>query len=195
MGNQTSVEDLQKIIKEAKETKTLNLQNQNLTKLPSVKLDYEAITGLDLSYNQFEDIPDAVSKFPNLTYLTLANNKIARFTIPPMRKLEKIDLAFNPLVELPSDLHEKTPNLLALTIYDCAVTSLPIETFTTLKHLTAVVNGNHLHIGPDHIPYDITARLPGTWFIITKLGSLMLTIAQALMTNTWPQRSSTSLCT
>lgn len=168
MGNQTSSEDLQKIIKEAKETKTLNLQNQNLSKLPSFKLDYEAITGLDLSYNQFEDVPAAVSKFPNLTYLTLANNKIVRFTIPHMQKLEKIDMAFNPLVELPADLHEKTPNLLALTIYDCAVTKLPVETFTTLKNLTAVVNGNHLHIGPDHIPYEITARLPGTWSIITK---------------------------
>ena len=161
MGNQSSAE-LQQIIKEANETKTLNLQNKNLKNFPSLKLDYESITGLDLSYNQFENVPSAISKFPNLTFLSLANNKISRFTIPAMLKLEKIDLAFNPLVELPSDLHNKTPSLLALTIYDCAVTRLHIETFTILKDLTAIVNGNHLHIGSQHIPYELTSRLPGT---------------------------------
>jgi len=60
--------------------KSLNLQNQNLTKFPIEILQFKNLEILDLSHNALTDIPNDIAQLQQLQFLCLNNNKLS--TIP-----------------------------------------------------------------------------------------------------------------
>jgi len=164
MGNTTSNPISKRQIQEdAKKHGVINLNSLNLSSVPpffKYKIDLNAITTFEAENNKLTSIPEGISLLKNLLELNLSGNNIEKFSTPPLLHLRKLNLGFNPLVELPGDL-EAAPSLELIICYNCKLRSLPVQCLLRMPNLSVMVNGNALSIGYDHIPSDVCPRLQG----------------------------------
>ncbi|XP_062332601.1 toll-like receptor 1 [Osmerus eperlanus] len=79
---------------------TLNLQNNQISTVPSVMLKLKSLSTLDLSANLLRDLP-VCGGFPNLKVLLLRKNIIHAPTVRLLKEcpwLEKLDVSRNPFI-------------------------------------------------------------------------------------------------
>lgn len=99
----------------------------------SVSLD--KVTKLDLSSQDLSEVPEEITKFYNLQYLSVQNNQIKSLPtfIKKLQKLEILDLDSNYFARLPAELGDLT-NLQELSMDNNELKSLP-KTLGNLKNL------------------------------------------------------------
>ncbi len=112
----------------------------------SVPLD--KVLKLDLSSQDLTEVPEEITKFYNLQYLSLQNNqiKVLPTFIKKLNKLEVLDLDSNYFARLPAEMGDLV-NLQELTLDNNELKSLPktIGNLKQLKKLSASFNQiNHV---------------------------------------------------
>ncbi|TAH30063.1 MAG: hypothetical protein EAZ06_04450 [Cytophagales bacterium] len=114
----------------------------------AIAVPLDKVIKLDLSSQDLAEVPEQITKFTNLKYLSLQNNQLK--TIPTFLKklqnLEVLDLDSNYLSRLPAEMGDLT-NLVELTLDNNELKSLPrtLGNLKKLKKLTASFNQiNHI---------------------------------------------------
>lgn len=93
-----NIEQLNKVVEEAKEVFTCNLSTNNIAD-PTFLKELQNLRHLDLSRNKIKNINIFVADdiFTNLQYLDLSSNKLPEFPAIKLPKLEYLDVSFNKL--------------------------------------------------------------------------------------------------
>lgn len=119
----------------------LNFSNNNLSTLPRSFFEgLDFVTTCDLSYNNFEDIPETVRNLPDLQQMSLKNNRLSRLTTQfdeTLTKLVTLDLSNNKIESISPMFFKSMPNLANLTISknDCIDSNT-----TSFKDLSSDLN-------------------------------------------------------
>lgn len=102
------------------------------------KDDLLNLTELDLSHNQFSEIPKEIANLTNLTRLILSNNKLTELPkeIGNLINLTELDISNNKLTELPKEIGNLT-NLVNLDFDYDQLVGFP-EEIRNLPNLNAV---------------------------------------------------------
>ncbi|KAF3951799.1 hypothetical protein CMV_022592 [Castanea mollissima] len=119
---------------------TLNLDgNQFIGEIGEFKSN--SLEHLDLGYNKLQgSIPRSISRFVNLTYLSLSSNNwsvmLELEMFSKLKNLEFLDFS-NNLVSINNNVTYTLPNLQQLNLSSCNISEFPIflRTTTTLKFL------------------------------------------------------------
>jgi internalin A len=144
---------------------SISLTRNYLTEIPSKILNYNNLLYLNLDDNPFKTIPESLSKLNNLKHLYLA--KCQLYCLPSVFKfnsLERLDLRFNQITELPASLCEskhlidlnlgqnklktlapnfgELTNLIHLSLNENLITDFPTQIFN-LKNLFSLNLGNN----------------------------------------------------
>lgn len=122
----------------------VNLIKRNITRLPPRLWDFESdIMSLQASINNIESLPPGITRFTNLTLISLAYNKFTVFpeVLCSMPELQIINLTRNQITVIPQTISRLT-NLQRLEIDGCEITSLPEElcSLTNLRNLNIRAN-------------------------------------------------------
>lgn len=115
-----------KLYPELSTTKSLFINNNNLTVLPDPKY-MPHLTTLDCANNKLKRIPF----YPNLTMLVINNNKIEDIKQYEQSQIKYLDCSFNNNINL--DIY--LPNCRKLYITDCNIELIDLKLFPILKIL------------------------------------------------------------
>lgn len=137
---------LQKICKsdwpEADSLRTIVLSNNRLKRVKFKK--NASIKTLDLSENELTRIPCSIKHLDSLAFLDLSKNKIKRIPnfIKRMKNLKELKLNYNQLVKLNRRDIKKLKNLESIQLGDNQLTSLPenIHLLSKVKSLNLGIN-------------------------------------------------------
>ncbi|MFM6242925.1 MAG: COR domain-containing protein, partial [Dolichospermum sp.] len=103
-------QELLQIIKKAARNKktTLDLRNNQLTRLPEAIAQLSNLSELDLSDNQLTTLPEAMAQLSNLRVLYLRNNQLTTLpeAIAQLSNLRELDLSNNQLTTLPEAIKQ-----------------------------------------------------------------------------------------
>ncbi len=127
----------------------IGMPSADLDKFPEVLLDYtERLEYLDLSYNQFINIPSELYDFENLKTLYMSGNKISVIPekITELSKLETLVLMDNNIQSVPDYLAD-LKNLKYLDISNNSIRKLPVN---------YLINTNAYYIYLDGLPIKTT---------------------------------------
>lgn len=132
---------------------SLDLSNSNLNSLPNNIFDYLThLTSLNLNHNEFQILPDKVTKLTNLIKLELRSNKFNQFpnNITSLTKLETLDLQYNQLNTLPETMNKFT-NLTNLNLRNNNFSEFP-DSITNLSKLSTLeLQNNQLSAIPENM--------------------------------------------
>ncbi len=86
----------------------INLENNNLTKIPKIIEKYKRLEVLFLANNQIQELPKEITNLQILTWLDLENNKLINLpnNIGKLKMLKRINLRCNSLFILPNSFYE-----------------------------------------------------------------------------------------
>ncbi len=135
-------EELLQIIENAskKGETSLELDCNQLSKLPPEIGKLKKLTVLDLSDNQLSELPPEIGKLKKLTSLDINCNQLRE--LPPeivkLTKLDTLDCAFNSLTTLSPEITKLT-NITALSLADNTFTEPPIDQIKELGNLTILL--------------------------------------------------------
>mmetsp|Transcript_49702 Transcript_49702/g.82508 ORF Transcript_49702/g.82508 Transcript_49702/m.82508 type:complete len:622 (+) Transcript_49702:34-1899(+) len=177
--------ELRYLLLDASSSRTLQLDNRDLTGVPEAVYDVLELTRLDLShnmirsvdhhisrlrglkefnlgYNELTDLPSPIT-LPALTLLDVRKNRLTALpSVMELRSLQILHVSFNPL-ELPFDWLASVPTLTELYVSNCNLSRFPSD-ILTLGALSVLDLSNNRLLS---VPPDITA--------LTSLTSLQLT--------------------
>lgn len=140
----------------------LNLSSQRLNDLPSSILDEGCITSLDLENNRIVAFPFGVQRLGDLSYLSLANNKIRKIeSFGHLTSLKHLDLSYNEITELPYSIGymQDLEHLNLSGNYNLDM--LPVSNLQKLANLR-VLNLKHTKIKKDKkFIYELQKTLSG----------------------------------
>ena len=113
---------------------TLYLYNNQLTTIPDQFGQLQNLQTLDLSYNQLTTIPDQLGQLQNLQTLELHNNQLT--TIPDqlgqLQNLQTLKLHNNQLTTIPDQLGQ-LQNLQTLELHNNQLTTIPNQLDNLIK--------------------------------------------------------------
>uniref|UniRef100_A0A6C0EDQ2 Leucine-rich repeat protein n=1 Tax=viral metagenome TaxID=1070528 RepID=A0A6C0EDQ2_9ZZZZ len=155
----------------------LNLHNKGLTKVPPELKLFTNLETLDLSHNEFTELPkeafstleklttldmyccklrtiheDAFLNLKNLKYLTLNYNEIETLhenTFVPLSHLLSLQLAGNSYTTLPENIFSPLANLERLYLYRSNLTTLPLSVTNCTKLKTINYDEHRLYSSLD----------------------------------------------
>ncbi|MFN6125552.1 MAG: leucine-rich repeat domain-containing protein [Dolichospermum sp.] len=149
----TDQELLQIIEKAARDKETtLDLRNNQLTRLPEAIAQLSNLRVLDLSYNQLTTLPEAIAQLSPLSVLNLSDNQLTTLpeAIAQLSHLRELDLSYNQLKTLPEAIAQLSP-LSVLNLSYNQLTTLP-EAIAQLSHLSLLyLSNNQLTTLPEAI--------------------------------------------
>ena len=134
----------------------LDLEDRNLTSLPSSIGKLKQLRILDLEDNRLNSLPSSIGNLKNLMYIDLEGNRLNSIpeSIFKLKKLEELKLSQNYLESVPRQIGN-LKNLILLGLAGNKLTSIPKE-IGKLKKLDVIFLGfNKLTSLPDEI-----GRLP-----------------------------------
>lgn len=145
--------------------KTLSLSTNRLTSLP---FELSQLSGtlaeLDLSINEFAEMPECVCHLTNLNLLNMSVNNLLAIpsNIGNLTSLRTLDLRNNRLTSLPSDIGNLT-QLIYLSLQDNSISELPNEVgkLTMLREI--YMDRNCVRALPDSIVGLKNLRKLGMW--------------------------------
>lgn len=123
----------------------LNLQNMNLSYLPSSLSKLIHLNYLDLSHNQISDLKEKLTNLVNLEHLDISHNNIESppYDLGALNKLRYLNLSYNRIYHLP-EIFIDIPNLESFYINRNNLRHLPDDLFTS-KNLQ-ILDGSHNQI-------------------------------------------------
>lgn len=131
-------QDLKKAIKEKGKVLSINVENQNLKKLPKDIKKLEKIVSISLLGNNFTKFPLELASLTTLDELSLSSNQLifVGSEIGRLTNLRILIMNFNQLKSLPKEIGQLT-KLLYLELGRNELTTLPeeIKYLTTLQEL------------------------------------------------------------
>ncbi|MFM5998233.1 MAG: COR domain-containing protein, partial [Dolichospermum sp.] len=147
-------QELLQIIEKAARNKetTLDLSNNQLTRLPKAIAQLSNLRELDLSYNQLTTLPEAIAQLSNLSRLDLSNNQLTTLpeAIAQLSNLRELYLSDNQLTTLPEAIAQLS-NLRELHLRNNQLTTLP-EAIAQLSNLSELyLSDNQLTTLPEAI--------------------------------------------
>jgi internalin A len=149
----TDQELLQIIEKAARDKKTtLDLRNNQLTRLPEAIAQLSNLRELDLSDNQLTTLPEAIAQLSNLRELDLSDNQLTTLpeAIAQLSHLSVLYLSDNQLTTLPEAIAQLS-NLRELYLRNNQLTTLP-EAIAQLSNLSGLhLRNNQLTTLPEAI--------------------------------------------
>ncbi|RWX51844.1 hypothetical protein VU01_10733 [Candidatus Electrothrix marina] len=129
-------EEALRLIEEAKETGAteLDLSCQNFTELPQELFQLVNLTKLDVSFNKLTELPPDIVQLNNLLKLELTGNQLTELPsqLFQLTKLIELDLGGNQLSKLSSDINQLI-NLTGLYLTGNRHISLPPQLFQLIK--------------------------------------------------------------
>ena len=142
------------LIKNIKYLTGLSLSGNLLETLPDWLWDFKELEYLDLSYNQLREIPESIGNLKKLKQLIIGNNQIEEIpdSIGKLTKLESLSLTENRIKYLPYSFGE-LKNLNNFVVAKNRIVSIPesIGNMTSLEKLN--ISENPIKILPDSIKY------------------------------------------
>lgn len=130
----------------------INLQHNNLSKIPDHIQKITTLKHLNLSHNNFTGSSHfkTLSKLPKLTSLWLTNNKIQTLSheITALKQLRNLYLEHNQLQTLPKDIHH-LPKVWKIYLGHNAFTTLPIQILKMKSLLLLHINNNEITTIPE----------------------------------------------
>ena len=136
----------------------LNLENNQLTDLPTEMNKLKKLTTLNLGHNQLTDLPIEITNLENLTDLNLWGNQLTQEAlkiIATIHNLTDLDLICNQLTKLPTEIGNLA-NLTTLNLNCNQLTELPTEIGNWANLTTLKLYGNQL----TQEPLKIIATIP-----------------------------------
>ncbi|OQR95987.1 hypothetical protein ACHHYP_17380 [Achlya hypogyna] len=156
---------MQRVLRQSRQTGTLNLTSRELTHVPAEVLfplkhlqpdekhwECQDLYKLDLSYNELHALPDALRELAGLKWLKVKDNKLVRLpaSLGTLHLLVYLDLSDNRLTEVP-DFVGNLQQLRELCVSNNSIAALP-SSVGRLEHLeTLRVNNNQLTSLPDSL--------------------------------------------
>ncbi|KAH9510024.1 hypothetical protein Btru_044856 [Bulinus truncatus] len=120
----------------------LNLSNNNISLIENTTFtDLIYLEILDLSFNNINTFPwDSLNGLGKLSQLILNNNNIhlevnSTDMSPYLRPVTMLDIANNPITELPSNFFHPFPFLRSLNVANCSIQEIDQTVFDNMKHL------------------------------------------------------------
>jgi len=111
----------------------LNLSKNDFEEFPIAVTELPDLQWLDLSKNDITKIPDEIGKLQNLLYINISKNKV--YVISPelgkLKKLETIDFWDNPIKTFPDELR----GMSSLKLLDLRVTVINEKEKTKLQRM------------------------------------------------------------
>lgn len=143
LGN-NGIETIPDEVRQLKNVTDLSLMQNRLKSIPDSLFELP-LKYLNLSYNELELIPDAISNMTELESLTLAANRLTKLpgSIGNLSQLDTLSLDYNKLDSLPTEILN-IQNLQYLSVTSNRFKSLPdgLETFSkSIK--TFKIDGKH----------------------------------------------------
>ncbi|TFF87807.1 MAG: DUF4062 domain-containing protein, partial [Promethearchaeota archaeon] len=139
---------------ELKDLKSLYLQNNKLQSLPRSISKMKNLVELNIDNNQLEEIPDSLNSLENLQNLFLENNilKVLPEKLKNLSNLKYLDLTQNNLSNLPNDIcYLSSLKFLRVTYNN--LKSLPKEFKNLTNLITLHLGGNKFSKFPKSIKY------------------------------------------
>lgn len=169
-----------------KQLKTLLLNNNLISQIPSEISQLTFLENLNLRNNKLEGLPIEISQLKNLKILDLGRNKLKQLPkeMKNLRALEDLNLSSNRLSIIPFDFEELS-NLKSLSLRDNSLTIFPlcIERMTQLVSLDLKFNrlteipegiGNLTNLTNLDLSSNRLTELPDALFDLKKLKFLNL---------------------
>ena len=178
-------EDFEKLIDELenkKHLKKLILNHCNLSGIPKSINKLQQLVTLDLSFHEFQSVPQEITELENLTYLRISKNKSFKAlpdNIGNLKKLEILEVAGTSISHFPKSIGECN-NLINITANAARIKEIPKEIAgckelkninlgynkiqTVPKEIGKLKNLNRLYLGSNSISY-----LPTEFKELTKL--------------------------
>jgi Leucine-rich repeat (LRR) protein len=137
--------NIQKIVGYKMNTNAMyvELEHNNMTRLPKVLCKFKNMYTLNMSYNELTQIPTEIGQLTNLRKLFLGSNKlrILPTEIGQLHNLTHLGLSFNELNRIPTELG-KIYNLMSLHLNNNLLKEFPmeIENLVMLKYVDLSCN-------------------------------------------------------
>ncbi len=130
----------------------LNLNNQNIAKLPADINKLQNLQEFDLGYNFLIHLPDEISELKNLSKLYLDNNQFQQFPsgLEKLNQLTNLDLSNNKLKTIPAIIAQLN-SLEKLDLSFNRLTELPDEIGSLSQLQELYLESNNLQLLPDEI--------------------------------------------
>ena len=154
-NDQSKIKEISDEIKYFQSLEELNLKSNRLESFPSGILELKKLKKLNLSSNNFTELPD-LSNLSDLEFLDCSSNSISVVpeSVFSLIKLKTLDLGFNE-IKLISDKISQLSGLESLLVCENELEFLPTE-FTALKNIVSLdLSGNPLK---NH--FEIITKLP-----------------------------------
>ncbi|KAL4234886.1 hypothetical protein ACF0H5_006528 [Mactra antiquata] len=113
--------------------------NPNMTYIRESIFANISLTGLDISYNGFTRIPQALNNLTRLPNLFMRHNRIKSLEkdIFPVKDIYLVDFRYNPIIHIADDAFDHDKNMVSLFLDGAAVTSFP-KAFRVLDKITSI---------------------------------------------------------
>ena len=144
---------------------TLDLMNNQLTKLPPEIGQLSNLEQLNLSGNQLTELPPEITQLSNLPSLNLSRNQLTE--LPPeigqLSNLQSLYLNSNQLTELPPEIGQLS-NLLSLYLRNNQLTELPPEIWQLSNLLELFLSENLLPVSDEFLDLATTPAIIRYYF-------------------------------
>lgn len=128
-------------------TNRLNVESNNLFRIPEEMGRLTTLTSLNISKNNLTNLPSGLSKLSNLQHLNVSNNKLEVLDLQGLQSLKTLEASYLPL----KDLKGLPDDLSFLILTSCKFDAFPcfVVKFVNLTHLS--VPNNSISSIPGHI--------------------------------------------